>query len=132
MRRTASEIVRNLEMRVARLEKQAGINNHKVKITTQYEKRLIKVIEKDRDVRGGGNIKIKPCAVFHTDGLNYIHFQAHYYGDDGLSMKEFIVGNDYKDKLEILNSSFESLEFKFNELYRDLESYYVSDEQNYF
>ena len=139
MRRTASEIIRSLETRIARLEKQAGINDSKgLKISPQYEKRLIKVIENDRDVRGGDNIKIKPLATFHTDGLDYIYFQAHYYeyyGDDyGLSIKEFIVGNDYKGKLEILQSSqaVGYLEKKFDNLYRELESYYEEDEQNYF
>jgi hypothetical protein len=88
MRRSASEIIRNLEMRVARLER-AKLSS--AKITPRMEKELLAHAKKAH----GRHASMEIVNADRVGGSTFIHLRVLYYGfyneDAGESAEDFVM-----------------------------------------
>ena len=71
MRRSASEVIRNLEMRVARLERQSALNDHFVTITKPLGRRDADVLAENLRFNDRGVAYVSDPNLFASELMQY-------------------------------------------------------------
>jgi hypothetical protein len=71
MRRTASEVIRELEMRIARLERQSALNDHFITITKPLDKRDADVLAENLRFNDRGVAYVSDPNLFASELMKY-------------------------------------------------------------